>query len=144
MSGYKVHIQLFFCELLLVRVLIELIKNEVFYNSRFSKMVGPVSEIIRDVAHNFWFSELYEIVALSNALKCNISQVKDARQETIGSDEIPVISWQQCSVFGSRYRLPLIPCRFLCQIWIFGYDRRFHCVSRLSFRLSTKLSESES
>ena len=54
-----------------------------------------------------------------------------------------VISWQQCSVFGSRYPLPLISCQFLCQIWIFGYARRFHCVSRLSFRLSTKLSESE-
>ena len=38
-------------------------------------MVGPVSEIIRNVAHNFSFSELYEIVALSNALKCNIGSI---------------------------------------------------------------------
>ena len=72
MSGYKVHIQLFCCELFLVRVLIELIKNEVFYNNRLSKMVGPISDTIRNVAHNFSFSELYEIVALSNVLKCNI------------------------------------------------------------------------
>ena len=85
-----------------------------------------------------------ELISSELKLRMNSTQVKDARWETIGSDEFPVISWQQCSVFGSCYRLPLISCRFLCQIWIFGYDRRFHCVSRLSFRLSTKLSESES
>ena len=90
------------------------------------------------------YPRLITLVHRYRIIPATSAQVKDARRETIGSDEFPVISWQQCSVLGSCHRLPPISCRFLCQIWIFGYDRRFHCVSRLSFRLSTKLSESES
>lgn len=75
MSGYYVNIQLFCDNLFLVRTLIELIKNESFYNNHYAQIVGPVNGIIRSVARNFSFSELYEIVALSNVLKCNIRSI---------------------------------------------------------------------
>ncbi|CAF2144359.1 unnamed protein product [Rotaria magnacalcarata] len=55
-----------------VRSLIELVKNENFYHNRFAHIVGPVNEAIKNIARNFSFSELYEIAALSNVLKCNI------------------------------------------------------------------------
>ena len=59
----------------IVRTLNELMKNENFYNNHFSQIVGPVSGIIRNVARNFSFSELYEIVALSSTLKCNVRSI---------------------------------------------------------------------
>ncbi|CAF4642776.1 unnamed protein product, partial [Rotaria socialis] len=58
-----------------VRSLIELVKNENFYHNRFAHIVGPVNEAIKNIARNFSFSELYEIAALSNVLKCNIQSV---------------------------------------------------------------------
>ncbi|CAF1159937.1 unnamed protein product, partial [Rotaria magnacalcarata] len=57
------------------RSLIELVKNENFYHNRFAHIVGPVNEAIKNIARNFSFSELYEIAALSNVLKCNIQSV---------------------------------------------------------------------
>ena len=61
--------------ILLVRTLIELIKNEKSYSDRFAHIIGPLNEAIRTIAGNFSFSELYEIVALSNVLKCNIRSI---------------------------------------------------------------------
>ncbi|CAF4236847.1 unnamed protein product [Rotaria magnacalcarata] len=58
-----------------VRTLIELVKNEIFYYDRFAHIVGPVNEAIKNIARNFSFSELYEIAALINVLKCNIQSV---------------------------------------------------------------------
>ncbi|CAF1641912.1 unnamed protein product [Rotaria magnacalcarata] len=58
-----------------VRSLIELVKNENFYHHRFAHIIGPVNEAIKNIARNFSFSELYEIAALSNVLKCNIQSV---------------------------------------------------------------------
>ncbi|CAF3690086.1 unnamed protein product [Rotaria socialis] len=58
-----------------VRSLIELVKDENFYHNRFAHIVGPVNEAIKNIARNFSFSELYEIAALSNVLKCNIQSV---------------------------------------------------------------------
>ncbi|CAF3269398.1 unnamed protein product [Rotaria socialis] len=58
-----------------VRSLIELFKNENFYHNRFAHIIGPVNEAIKNIARNFSFSELYEIAALSNVLKCNIQSV---------------------------------------------------------------------
>ncbi|CAF4622447.1 unnamed protein product [Rotaria socialis] len=58
-----------------VRTLIELVKNEIFYSNRFMHIVGPLNEVMKNIAHNFAFSELYEIAALSNVLKCNIRSI---------------------------------------------------------------------
>ncbi|CAF1417271.1 unnamed protein product [Rotaria magnacalcarata] len=58
-----------------VRSLIELVKNENFYHNRFAHIVGLVNEAIKNIARNFSFSELYEIAALNNVLKCNIQSV---------------------------------------------------------------------
>ncbi|CAF4286258.1 unnamed protein product, partial [Rotaria magnacalcarata] len=58
-----------------VRTLIELVKNEIFYNNRFMHIVGPLNEVKKNIARNFAFSELYEIAALSNVLKCNIRSI---------------------------------------------------------------------
>ena len=59
----------------LVRTLIELVKNEIFYSNRFEYIVGPLNEAIKNISRNFSFSELYEIVGLSNVLKCNIRSI---------------------------------------------------------------------
>ena len=53
----------------------ELVKNDTFYHDRFAHIVGPFNEAIKNIARNFSFSELYEIAALSNVLKCNIQSV---------------------------------------------------------------------
>ena len=45
------------------------------YTSRFSHLVGPLDGVIKNIAHNFSFSELYEIAALTNVLKCNIRSI---------------------------------------------------------------------
>jgi hypothetical protein len=59
----------------LVRTVIELIKNESYYQSMYSQFIGPVDIAIKTVCKNFAFSELYEIAALCNVLHCNIRSV---------------------------------------------------------------------
>ena len=61
--------------LLLVRILIELLKNKFYYTSRFSHLVEPLNEVIKNIVRNYSFSELYEIAAMSNVLKCNIRSI---------------------------------------------------------------------
>ena len=58
--------------LLLVRILIEFLQNEFYHTSRFSHPVRPLNEVIKNIVRNYSFSELYEIAAMSNVLKCNI------------------------------------------------------------------------
>ena len=58
-----------------MRTLIELLKNEVSYTNRFANIVGPLIETIKNITRDFSFSELYEIAALSNVLKCNIRSI---------------------------------------------------------------------
>ncbi|CAF4050661.1 unnamed protein product [Rotaria magnacalcarata] len=58
-----------------VRTLIEFVKNEFFYSNRYSHIIGPLDEAMKNIARNFSFSELYEIVGLSNVLKCNIRSI---------------------------------------------------------------------
>lgn len=53
----------------------ELLKHETFYHNRFGHFIGPLNQSIKNVARDFSFSELYEIVALSNVLKCNICSI---------------------------------------------------------------------
>ncbi|CAF1642845.1 unnamed protein product, partial [Adineta ricciae] len=58
-----------------VRTIIELVENDIFYHNHFSHVVGPLDEVVRSIAHNYSYSELYEIVGLSNVLKCNIRSI---------------------------------------------------------------------
>jgi hypothetical protein len=58
-----------------VRTLVELVKNEVVYSNRFAHIAGLFNEAIKNVSRNGSFSEFYEIVGLSNVLKCNIRSI---------------------------------------------------------------------
>lgn len=60
---------------MLVRILIELLKNEFYYTSRFSHLVGPLNEVIKNIVRKNSFSELYEVAAMSSVLKCNIRSI---------------------------------------------------------------------
>jgi hypothetical protein len=64
---------LFVC--FLVRTLLELVKNDTFYHNRFSHIVGSLTEAVKNIVHDYSYSELYEIAGLSNVLKCNIQSV---------------------------------------------------------------------
>lgn len=56
-------------------MLLELVKNETLYNNRLVHIAGPLNEASRNISRKFSFSELYEIVGLSNILKCNIRSI---------------------------------------------------------------------
>ncbi|CAF1507417.1 unnamed protein product, partial [Adineta ricciae] len=58
-----------------VRTLLELVKNDTFYHNRFLYVVGSLLDAVKSVVHNSSYSELYEIAALCNVLKCNIQSV---------------------------------------------------------------------
>ncbi|CAF3827032.1 unnamed protein product, partial [Adineta steineri] len=58
-----------------VRTIIELVKNRTYYDNQFSHLVGPFNEAIRRTCNNNNFSELYEVVALGNALRCEVQSV---------------------------------------------------------------------
>ncbi|CAF1486450.1 unnamed protein product [Adineta ricciae] len=53
----------------------KLFQNEEQYRERLQYVVGLFPEAIRGVSINGTYSELYEIVALSNILKCNIRSI---------------------------------------------------------------------
>jgi hypothetical protein len=59
----------------LVRTIIELVTNESYYESTFSRFIGLVEDSIRSICKNETFSELYEISALCSVLRCNIRSV---------------------------------------------------------------------
>ncbi|CAF5068817.1 unnamed protein product [Rotaria sp. Silwood1] len=58
-----------------VRTIIELMTNEAYYDSMYSQFIGSVAFIIKAMCRNNTFSELYEISALCNVLKCNIRSI---------------------------------------------------------------------
>jgi hypothetical protein len=58
-----------------VRTVIELVKNENFYAREYSQFVGPVQNALHTACKNYNYSELYEIVALSTLLQCDIRSV---------------------------------------------------------------------
>ncbi|CAF3951344.1 unnamed protein product [Rotaria sordida] len=58
-----------------VRTIIELVTNETYYSNTYSPLAGPIDIAIQAVCKNHTFSELYEIAALCNVLKCNIRMV---------------------------------------------------------------------
>ncbi|CAF1202328.1 unnamed protein product [Adineta ricciae] len=55
-----------------VRTIVELVKNKTHYNDQCSKHVGPFNEALRRICNNNMFCELYELVALSNVLQCEV------------------------------------------------------------------------
>ncbi|CAF1123464.1 unnamed protein product [Rotaria sp. Silwood1] len=58
-----------------VRTIIELVTNETYYSNTYSPFAGPIDIAIQAVCKNYTFSELYEIGALCNVLKCNIRSI---------------------------------------------------------------------
>ncbi|CAF4505806.1 unnamed protein product, partial [Rotaria socialis] len=91
-----------------VRTLIEFVKNEIFYNNRFMHIVGPLNGVMKNVARNFAFSELYEIAALSNVLKCNIRSIH------------PIIDYRpHLSFMNSTFEYPRysIVSKAICLFW---------------------------
>ncbi|CAF2129299.1 unnamed protein product [Rotaria magnacalcarata] len=58
-----------------VRTVVELLSNEAHYNNMYSSIIGPLNLAIQGICKNYTFSELYEIVALCNVLKCNIRSI---------------------------------------------------------------------
>ena len=59
----------------LVRILIELMRNQAFYIAQLAHIVGPLDVAVRRITRNFSFSELYEVAALSHVLRCNVRSV---------------------------------------------------------------------
>jgi hypothetical protein len=53
----------------------ELIANENYYQSMYSQRIGPIDIAIKSICKNNSFSELYEVAALCNVLRCNIRSV---------------------------------------------------------------------
>ena len=61
--------------LVLVRTIIELVKNKTHYINQCSKHVGLFDEALRRTCSNSRSSELYELVALASVLQCEIQSV---------------------------------------------------------------------
>ena len=59
----------------LVRTVIELVKNENFYAREYSQFVGPVQNALQTACKDCNYSELCEIVALCTLLQCDIRSV---------------------------------------------------------------------
>ncbi|CAF4772424.1 unnamed protein product [Rotaria sp. Silwood2] len=55
-----------------VRTIIELVINESYYETMYSQYVGSVHIASKAACKNYTFSELYEIAALCNVIRCNI------------------------------------------------------------------------
>lgn len=49
--------------------------NETRYMNMYSQVLEPANIAIQAICKNYTFSELYEIVALCNVLKCNIRSI---------------------------------------------------------------------
>jgi hypothetical protein len=61
--------------MILVRTVIELIKNKNYYVEQCSRFVGPFDRALQRTCNNNRLCELYEIVALANVLRCEIQSV---------------------------------------------------------------------
>lgn len=58
-----------------VRTVVELVQNKGYYVDQFTRLVGPFDKALQRVCNNNTFCELYEIVALTNVLRCEIQSV---------------------------------------------------------------------
>ena len=63
------------CFLFEVRTVVELVKNRVYYATKYSNLIGPLENAIGRVCKNNEFSELYEIAALASVVQCEIHSV---------------------------------------------------------------------
>lgn len=61
--------------MILVRTVIELVKNKAHYVNEYSKYVGPFNEALRRICNNYSFAELYELAALASVLHCEMQSV---------------------------------------------------------------------
>lgn len=61
--------------MILVRTVMELVKNKNYYVQQCSRLVGSFDVALQRVCNNNRFCELYEIVALTNVLQCEIQSV---------------------------------------------------------------------
>lgn len=55
-----------------VRTIVELVTNFDEYTYNYMDSVGPLQERWKDIAKNYSYSDLYELVSLCNVLGCNI------------------------------------------------------------------------
>ena len=80
---------------ILVRTVVELVKNKTYYTNLCSGFIGPFNEALRRVCNNYQFCELYELIALASVLQCEIQSVYPyidyrAEMETMNSLFKPV------------------------------------------------------
>jgi hypothetical protein len=61
--------------LVLVRTIIELVKNKSHYAAQYSSSIGLLNEVLRQTCKNGNYCELYELVALTNVLNCDVQSV---------------------------------------------------------------------
>ena len=59
--------------LILVRTVVELVKNKTYYANMCSGFIGPFNEALRRLCNNYQFCELYELIALASVLQCDIN-----------------------------------------------------------------------
>ncbi|CAF3989282.1 unnamed protein product, partial [Adineta steineri] len=89
-----------------VRTVIELITNETYYSNTYSHCVGPFDIAIQAMCRKSTFSELYEIAALCNLLKCNIRSI------------YPKIDLRDHTAIVNNTFMPLPPTVANCEITI--------------------------
>ena len=64
-----------FFKTILVRTIMELVKNESYYASTYSRFIGPLDIAVKAICKDRTYSELYEIVALCTLLECNVRSI---------------------------------------------------------------------
>ncbi|CAF4125373.1 unnamed protein product [Adineta steineri] len=89
-----------------VRTVIELITNATYYSNTYSHCVGPFDIAIQAMCRKSTFSELYEITALCNILKCNIRSI------------YPKIDLRDHTAIVNNTFMPLPPTVANCEITI--------------------------
>ncbi|CAF1331055.1 unnamed protein product [Adineta steineri] len=89
-----------------VRTVIELITNETYYSNTYSHCVGPFDIAIQAMCRKSTFSELYEITALCNILKCNVRSI------------YPKIDLRDHTAIVNNTFMPLPPTVANCEITI--------------------------
>ena len=61
--------------IILVRTVLELVKNKKHYAAQYTHLIGPFDEALRRACKNNSFSELYELAALASAFQCEVQSV---------------------------------------------------------------------
>ena len=97
-------------EPILVRTVIELVANGAYYTRMYSQFIGPLDTAIKAICKNYTYSELYEIAALCNVLRCNIRSIYpkiDFREDmeilnTIFRPTSPIIASCSINIFWSH------------------------------------------